>query len=358
MKKKYYFCKIFVALKKRRTLMFFTSACIILLSACNNSLSMENESVKTPNKRLIQTIMEPSEFPATSAEILAQKLDEDIRMLCPFTANVVATYELQNGKYKMFQRLKAGTMYDENQLEECHVDINEERNWYLTELPRMILNYDGSVKYYEYGLVEDGEVTGIITVYAKREAPCAIAYMFPYVLPYNNAEYDYYVGEYPCRVFNDGVGYRAVEDCAGELIYQSNASHEFWDMVNSQLEIEDYNQLEELLARTNQPDLQMEEEAATYWNAVDDIISNTNQDTGIDHCMIREVTFGGGESETYVINTYVENLQTYLGTNEYCFSYTARPYCNTQLQQTFWNCACGPAALAWIYRGRSEEPHV
>ena len=43
------------------------------------------------------------------------------------------------------------------------------------------------------------------------------------------------------------------------------------------------------------------------------------------------------------------------GGNYYCRDYTARNYCEAPIQQTRWCGACGPAALAWVYRGIYDE---
>ncbi|MBR2167114.1 MAG: hypothetical protein IJ920_02110, partial [Paludibacteraceae bacterium] len=348
MKNKHYLCTSFS--KMERCVAYVgILVCVLQFSACNDVVSPPKES--TMDNKPLRRSMAVADFPSTSASVLELRLNEEPELLCPFMANAVATYELQNGKYGMYERLRQGTTYDETQSGEYYYDPAAS-TWHLTELPRIILDIDGHVKYYEYGLVEDNEITGVITVYAKREAPCAIAYMFPYILPYEHIGEDYYdLGLYPCRVFNDGVGYRAVEDDGEQNTYLNSPSEDNEDSVDDQLSPEDLSQLNELRNRLSEPDMEYDNETAIYWNAIDDAYLALEYDFGLGQCM-DIVTFGGGEHEpSYVYNAYVQSLRDYLGTRGACCEYTAHPYCNTQLQQTLWKEACGPSALAWIYRG-------
>lgn len=349
MKKKTYLCAFFSKLE-RCVAYVGMLVCVLHFSACKDVVSPSQESATIPN-RPVRRSMAPADFPSTSAAVLEQRLNEEPELLCPFMANAVATYELQDGKYEMYERLRQGTIYDETQSGEYQYDPTAS-TWHLTELPRMILDVDGSVKYYEYGLVEDNEITGIITVYAKREAPCAIAYMIPYVLPYEHTDQDYCdIGVYPYRVFNDGVGYRTVEDDDEQNTHLDYPLEDVWDLVSDQLSPEDLSQLNDLRNGVSEPDVEFDNETALYWNVIDDAYLALEYDLGLGQCM-DIVTFGGdGDGPSYVVNTYVQRMQDYLGTRQACRDYTARPYCDTQLQQTFWRGACGPSALAWIYRG-------
>lgn len=98
------------------------------------------------------------------------------------------------------------------------------------------------------------------------------------------------------------------------------------------------------------PDVEYEDEAMAYWNTIDDLWIALGYDLP---CV--DDGNGGGTPITIAGNTYVQALKDYLGTSEQCFDYTAVPYRSTQLQKTYWDCACGPAALAWIYRGLYDE---
>lgn len=98
------------------------------------------------------------------------------------------------------------------------------------------------------------------------------------------------------------------------------------------------------------PDVEYEDEAMAYWNTIDDLWIALGYDLP---CV--DDGNGGGTPITIAGNTYVQALKDYLGTSEQCFDYTAVPYRSTQLQKTRWKGACGPAALAWIYRGLYSE---
>lgn len=331
--------------------------CLFFLSACKDRVEPKQEQEKEQQTRYNpNTIrrMSAIQFPSTSTEELTSYLSNDAQLICPIMAFAVATHELQNGKYQLLSRLRSEEIYNENFSNECHFDPYDTISWHLTENPRVILDFDGSVKYYEYGLVENDEVTSTITVYAKREAPFAIAYMFPYTLSYDNSNYNYYVGEYPYRVFFDGTGYRPVEN-SENWTYINYPRDEFWSHLEEQLPTEEVVQLENLRLEALEPDIEFEQETTAYWNTIENVFISVSQESGDWYCPLG--SFGGGSSHT--INNYVIRLRDSLGTNDYCRDYTARPYCDTRLQQTHWSRGCGPAALAWIYRGlRGYYPQI
>ena len=347
MEKMNYLCAVFSKME-RFVVYVCISICMFQIPACNDVVSPPQDS--TISNRPIRRSMAHFEFPSTSPAALMDKIQEYPDIICPAKAYTVATYELENGKYRMLQRLRDETVYDDNQLGEYSIQPNEPHAWHLTESPRMILDFDGKIKYYEFGLVEDDEITSIITVYARREAPCAIAYMFPYVLPYDNADHDYYEAVYPCRVFHDGVGYRAVENCE-QNAYLNYSEQEYWNALYEQLPPEEIDEMEALRLQASVPDVEYDDEAMAYWNTIDDLWIAL----GYDIPCVDDGHNGGGTPITIAGNTYVQSLKDYLGTSEQCFDYTARPYRSTLLQKTYWDCACGPAALAWIYRGLYDE---
>ena len=68
--------------------------------------------------------------------------------------------------------------------------------WQLTQLPKVVYNYDNSPKYYEFGLIIDGNLSGTITTFAQKEIAGVIAYALP-LLDYSCDSVDYYIGNYP-----------------------------------------------------------------------------------------------------------------------------------------------------------------
>lgn len=287
-------------------------------------------------------------YPSTDTETL-QYAVSTTDVICPAVAQIVATYELLQGGYQILQSLRTNSIHtlggEENQIDE---DDFDDGVWHLTELPRAIYDYDGTIKYYEFGLIVNDELISTITVYAKREAPSAIAYMFPYVLPYENTEYDYFVGAYPHRYYFDGTGYLPVEEgnVNSSYIEVEMNMEGYWAQVFAQANAEELDAINTMLSQANTPDYEYAAEAADFWDNVDSAYNATllQYVNMTAPCLIPPT-----EPE---YNSFIGHLKDYLGTKEYCRDYTAYPYRGAALQQTFWwNIGCGVAALSWVYRG-------
>jgi len=319
---------------------------IIAISACSDKKTddLSEATLKRPTSR---KLMIENNFPSTNVTTLNYivAMDEDIN--CPVAARYAAMYELLEGSYMLFNDLYRDYVYvDGGQNEEIgHTNYMTE-GWTLTNNPRAIYNFDGSIKYYEFGLVENGDVIATITVYAKPEAPRAIAYMFPYTLPYTNTSYDYYVGDYPHRLYHDGTGFKYVEESEQNYKDISLDTIAYWDQIYSQSTSEDIAEWETLRQNANIPDMQYTEAALAYWDSIKIALEEVASLQNLDNPCVADVRPNRNEE-----NTYIEHLKDKLGTTAYCRDYTAAPYRNIPLQKTRWTGACGPSALAWVYRG-------
>lgn len=317
---------------------------IMGLTACEKA---HNTDTSTLQNRPIKRVLNIDDFPKTDPTALTQLMNKDEDILCPVIARMVASYEMLEGGYHLLNQLRSDEMYYTGDNEYMLNHEYETVEWKLTDYPRVIFDDDDRVKYYEFGLVEGNKVTSTITVYARREAPHAIAFIFPYVLPYTYTKYNYYVGNYPHRVIFDGSVYRPVENHDGEeVFYKKEDPREYWRQIEIQASEEDLAELKNLQNRRAIPDLEMEKEATKFWNDVDNAVSASVKSLDQDDPCLLEY-----KPEPRVENTYIKHLKDVLGTSDYCRDYTARSYCSTPLQQTYWSGACGPAALAWIYRG-------
>ena len=316
--------------------MFFL---VIGFSACE----VKHAKHIMPNTASLQT-MTPIVFPATDMEHFMYYADDD-ELNCPTQARLAATYEMLEGGYQLLESLRNRDVYAFGGQEYVIDDDYLYASWSLTEFPRVIFDFNGRAKYYEYGLIEDNVITATITVYARREAPCAIAYIFPYVLPYNFSNYNYYVGEYPQRVYYDGTGYRYVDDVNTEYGYFEDDMDSYWAQIEAQATSEEMEEIYALQQAMNTPNIALEEETAEFWSDVNYAISLAlpNGITVDDACV--------SPPTGTVYNNYIEHLKDVLGTSEYCRDYTATPYCGEEIQRTHWHLGCGPAALSWVYRG-------
>lgn len=188
----------------------FLMYCYILLTIFNSCstkeyvqdyLKVSRDTDSVTQHPDIMRVISAEMFPNTSVYELTMLQDmsaEDWN--CYKLANYAATLEMSRGGYLLLNRLRSGDVNIDNNIG-LSVRGDWQESWELTPLPRVIFDFDGSVKYYEFGLIENGYVTATITVHAKREAANAIAFIFPYVLSYDHSSYPYFVGQYPYRCF-------------------------------------------------------------------------------------------------------------------------------------------------------------
>jgi len=326
--------------------LFYALITIVGLSACEKAQytdTMESSSNK-PNVRKM-AVMNNENFPCTDRLMIENYIQDNPRIICPVEARLVASYELSNGGYQLLKSLRNEEVYFEGG-QEYYLDYHAiDTTWSLTTYPRVILDYRGKVKYYEFGLIENNEVTSTITVHAKREVPRAIAYMFPYVLPYSHIDCEYFVGQYPHRVYYDGSMFRPVDIDDGEFAFNDVDIEEYWNQVEARADADQLADLARLRNHPNTPDAEEELETEIYWTTAKDAINEVAETLDLDLPCVTPPSHSQDD------NPFIESLKHYLGTSEYCRDYTARPYCDAHIQQTFWTGACGPSGLAWIYRG-------
>lgn len=326
--------------------LFYVLITIVGLNACEK-IQDADTAKSSANKPAVRkmVVMNNENFPSTDRVMLDNYIHNDLEIICPFEARLVASYELSNGGYQLLNSLRNGEAYFEGG-REYHLDYHViDTTWSLTTYPRVILDYSRHVKYYEFGLIEHNEITGTITVHAKREVPRAIAYMFPYVLPYSHTEYEYYIGQYPHRVFYDGTMFRPVDGYDGEFAFNDVDMNDYWHQVEAQADADQLADLARLHNHPNTPDAEEELETEIYWTTARYAINEVTETLNLDLPCVAPPSYSQDD------NPFIESLKHYLGTNEYCRDYTAKPYRTAPIQKTRWKCACGPSGLAWIYRG-------
>lgn len=247
------------------------------------------------------------------------------------------------------------------------IDPNEE--WYLTPLPKVVYNYNNTPKYYEFGYVYHGQIVATITTYAQKEIDGVIAYIFDDPLDYSCPDLDFYVGNYPDRYYGQN-GECYLKNCDEEL-------DEFQlvdlDFLHSSEEIKRNFMFEQMpLEDRDAIDADMHEEGSSfdeyiaerdnYWNIVDGYI-----ETNLPHLLEHEVVeptplllsnFTDGaidtdpESHSNIVSQFGELFDYMLG---FFDTGILADYSDPNLQMTRWTRYCGPAACAWVYRGKYNE---
>lgn len=323
----------------------FLALTIIGLCACEKAHKSGISETPISKSSVHRAMINEKNFSATSMDKLTQYVSHDPDVLCPGVARLVASYEMLEGGYQLLNSLRSEEMHNH---ECCEYQLDHDYSlakWKLTDSPRVIFDFDGRVKYYEFGLVENNEITSIITVHARREEPHAIAYIFPYVLSYNHPEYDYYEGNYPHRVINTNHLFRPVDINDGELAYENADMKEYWNQIEAQATEEELTEINILRKNALNIDPKVMAEANQFWKAVECAIQDGADIARVDPPCVT-VSYPNNQENTFIIH-----LKKYLGTSDYCRDYTANPYCMAPIQQTHWTGGCGPAGLAWIYRG-------
>lgn len=235
--------------------------------------------------------------------------------------------------------------------------------WSLTRIPKVVYNYDNTPKYYEFGYVCNGIIVATITTFAQKEIAGAIAYVFREPLSYNNPDYDYYIGKYPNKYY--GRNGHCYLDNQNEEIHDQLPPHGRTDkiereMMFAQMPEEDRDAIEydlHVSGESIEGDIQQKR---AYWEQIDSIVNNRFSNlTGVEPYMgqmglkledFRHEHHATAESE------YVSYLASLLGyAVGYYYTFTLPEYSDPRLQLTRWNNFCGPAACAWVYRGKYDS---
>lgn len=239
--------------------------------------------------------------------------------------------------------------------------------WQLTQLPKVVYNYDNSPKYYEFGLIIDGNLSGTITTFAQKEIAGVIAYALP-LLDYSCDSVDYYIGNYPNRYYGTG-GICYLKNCDEPLseteLYEFAATDE--EERENMFLMMDQDDINGILDDCNEEgsDIDLTDEIAerdAYWETIDNYIAEHPDILDFDNLSVTSLSteafaahISGGyflaDDETMIADI-IEELDYAVG---YCNTFTLQQYSNPRLQATHWSGFCGPAACAWVYRGKYDS---
>ncbi len=229
---------------------------------------------------------------------------------------------------------------------------------YVTELPRVIMGFDGYPKYYEFALEQDGMVNGTIVVAASyNQFSAGIEYVFPYVI---NREYDaypdmdIYADEYPdfyYGEFSQTGGrpkqvYNMYGDCMTEQLWTYTEEEKMDEMMEAMPDsdricIEQFNSEH---IRAVQEEMEYAKELCLHLKGYgfdddfynDEYVSQVERkkyDERIAQIMYNAMRIGFNGLEKKVLSEYENNY----------------------LRLTHWDGYCGPSALAFVYRGKYDH---
>jgi hypothetical protein len=248
-------------------------------------------------------------------------------------------------------------------------NINPRDTWYLTSLPKVVYNYDNTPKYYEFGYVCNGQIVATVTTYAKKEIAGVIAFVFGKPLDYSCPDLDYYKGDYPNRYYGiNGTCYLKNCDEALEIELQESGTTD-----EEELEFMLLQMGEEDIAGMQEDSYEQGETSALedniaerdeYWQQIDDFVDSYlshlldgNESIGLTEGLnldnfINGSIVGGSGSHEDIINQLADLMEYQVG---YFNTGTLAEYRDPNLLMTHWSGFCGPAACAWVYRGKFER---
>lgn len=241
--------------------------------------------------------------------------------------------------------------------------VDPYEGFYLTPLPKVVYNYDNTPKYYEFGYVCNGDIVATIVTYAQKEIDGVIAYLFPDPLNYDCPFLDYYIGKYPSRYYGTG-GTCYLKNCdeeiEGELEDIASTDAEELEKMLEQMGAEDRDAIQQDMDEQGESMDDGVAERDEYWNDLDAFIEDfltdllTEDEPGEPEILYLDDFLNGSagqeeHSDSYYINQLAERLDYELG---YFNTYTLSEYSDPALQVTHWEGFCGPAACAWVYKGK------
>lgn len=256
----------------------------------------------------------------------------------------------------------------------ANLNIGIMQPWHLTALPKIVYNYDNTPKYYEFGYVVDNQIVATITTYARKEIAGALAFIFEDPLSYDCPTLDYYVGRYPSRYYGTG-GVCYLKNCDEEL----DSISDFTDIITWDHDI--YNKLWDAVPIADKNDMLIDcslegsdittilnEELTKvdeFWGKIDSVISNefpnlldengNNEGQTLD-LNLQEFLGGNPSTENNEDRDIIMKLMELLDRVAANYEVLILPeYNNDALKKLSWNCFCGPAACAWVYRGKYEK---
>lgn len=235
--------------------------------------------------------------------------------------------------------------------------INLNGEYELSKFPRIVYDYDNLPKYYEFDAIVDNKIRSTITTHAKKEDKTVIAFMFEHKINTPIKEgYEIFAGQYPNVYYgirgeiNSTPKQLLEKDLQTPVAYAEavedidNIWSSYYSLLNDMSEEERAIMLEDIETMKNSPEFiesQDKTEVNNFWSEME-ILSNELQnydDNEINRFMIKSSTLGatgpGYDGTTSTPTTH----------------YIIPRYNNDNLKRTHWERFCGPAVIAWIYRG-------
>lgn len=337
----------------------------VVVSSCQNELIQENPSQprKAPAHNCETCCSTNLGMPFTESDELERLIEDNDNVIDYRVARYLATAELLAGA-------------------NFALAVDPEAEWCLTPYPKVVYNYDRTPKYYEFGYSVlhnngcDNDIVATIVTYAQRETDGAIAYVFPKPLSQEYGDFDYYVGKmYPERYYGyEGPEYY-YDSWTHELasidfeLHEMGTDEDLQQFMFSDMEPSDFYDMEQDLDEEEGTTIDeyqnvYRQEVYDYWQQIDGFFNEHSEalylsceeliqfHNATDYQNYIDQVYEITDMSAYYINQLLEELDYMLG---YFDNYVLPEYSNPRLQVTFWSGYCGPAACAWVYRGKYDS---
>jgi len=235
--------------------------------------------------------------------------------------------------------------------------------WYLTRRPKVVYNYDNTPKYYEFGYVCNGVIVATITTFAQKEIAGVIAYIFKEPLQYNNPNFDYYIGNYPNRYYGRNgncILDNNNEEIQGHLPNRGSTAQIDQELMFADMPLEDRQAIENDMRNSGENIIEDIRERNAFWELIDSTVTNRFNDllgevpymeqTGL---LLDDFIHGHHATTESEYVSYLASLLDYMV--GYYNTFILPEYSDPRLQLTRWTNFCGPAACAWVYRGKYDS---
>lgn len=342
----------------QKILIIISSGCILVGCNTENDIVQQTGSIPINVKRI----------PAYLSNTPIANIDDFVHFEDTISYYEYGVLDYRYARDKAFAELCANMQnyYPDEVLHELNLpsDLRDYTLLSFTDRPVIVYDYEEKPYYYEFPLLYRGDIiVGTVTVAAQPFNKELIHFLFPSPILYNNYSYHYkrYVGEYPCVYFSDdnATYYKAECNEHSEPILRRITDFSF---RTNRFEL--FREKMERLSSMEFDDINHDLQNANYLDNDDVPFRDIDQyrDSFIVSASIREywrrdlMEYDFSISDTFAIS---QTIQTWINNNihEIDASYQGflSEYQNDRLRLTHWEGYCGPAIMAWLYRGKYHD---
>lgn len=239
------------------------------------------------------------------------------------------------------------------------INPEPDSKWELTQYPRIVYNYNNIPEYYEFGLLKNDKIIATISTYTTKKDVGVIAYMIPnFQHDAQTTQYIHYTGNYPHDKY-----YGTYSQRQPTLYYENGKLNEFIKSPTFKTEEENLQEMINVFANDKENPIDStkihyaisnyRQAASLFWKRTDSIFNKWLNTSYIEsHMQFLEDNDEGSTEVTFKNDSEIANIiAANMGTIDSKDLHEIPAYKSDRIRCTYWRGYCGPAALAFIYRG-------